>query len=191
MQINYKIAFPELYFSGFSKIWYQILITGPLFFFLVITAGCDSDNTGKENTEGQTPDVDVAVNIKQLTEETAIGKVKFELQQTNKTITVPVHYWEFETKRVPCDQYDVAYGRGCSEPGIGAPHGYKRKSESVRKCCRDKKISVSGAGGQWKAVYAEAEDSWVVECELGIEDIKKILAWRVGDKDGMVSETGQ
>lgn len=191
MQINYKILFPKHYFSGIQRIWYQIMVILLLLLFLVITTGCDSHKGTTDYTEGQTPDVDVTVHVKQLSEATAISKVRLELQRTNKSITLPTYYWTYETKRVPCDQYDKDRGRNCTGAGGTAQYGYKSEAVSVRKCCRDRTINIAGAGGRWKAVYAEAEDSWAVACELSIDDIKKVLTWSLGDKNGIVSETSQ
>lgn len=204
MQTKHSETFGISYPFKFSKLFKGVHAGASLIAFLLLTGACSSNNskqtgTGADTAKSESPDVDI--KVKKLSEQEVIQKVQYVTSQQQRKITLQLPYSDWETTKVPCSQIDVDMDPNKNDEflckckpkggGIGAPYGYKTINQMVTKCCKPKEISVNSSNGKWTAVYSEKEEKWAVEFEVSAEDIKKVLLWIVGDKDGEVRETGE
>ena len=93
MPTKHMESFQMSHMSKLSKIFNGILIPGFFIVLILMLGACGSYNPPDgDSTDAETPDVDITVKIKRLTEEEAIKKIKYELEQSRKTMIVEVHY---------------------------------------------------------------------------------------------------
>ncbi len=140
-------------------------ITATNFILLIITPILLYSCKKKVNPPPKFNDKSLSIKIQLPSPDEAILHVQSHANRNQKMVMVSTPYYETERKKFPCSQYDVDVNRGCSEPGSGAPYGYRWTTERVRKCCKSEPKLVTKVTRKWVANYIEQKNEWEVTLE--------------------------
>jgi hypothetical protein len=153
----------------------------------IILSACGRSD---QDSDRATPGIEVRVAA--LTEQEAAQAVRTFASRPGATVTV--RYPVIRQNRVSCSAAEIEQDRSarpnnpelwrCRTVSGGSTY---YKTVSVSECCDSRQIRLPD-GGDWKAVYVEAERSWQVELTFNYEGLTQNAKWTVDDETKAVNQ---